>query len=80
MSKEGKKETRLSQKYGLDPGETVTDALGRKWQPRIVDGKPLVRLTRPGDRFLARSKRVRIVECSGPHFRGLLRLIVEPVE
>jgi hypothetical protein len=64
----------------VDAGEVVTDAIGNRYRAVLVDGKPLVRAVRPGDLFLARSTRVRVVACHGAHFRGLLRQIVEAVQ
>lgn len=63
----------------LKPGQEVVDAIGRHWRPKLnAAGKAVIRPTRPGDRFLANSRNVRIVACTGRQFKGLTRQIVEP--
>jgi len=64
----------------LAPGETATDILGHQYRPVLDrEGKVIVRPTRDGDLFLANSRHVRIVKCTGGLFRGLTRQIVEKV-
>jgi hypothetical protein len=68
-------------KYHLDPEQVIVDALGREWTPKLDrSGNPVIRPTRPGDSFLARSKHVRVVTCHGRHLAGLTRLILKRVD